>query len=292
MPTVPFRTVDVFTAVPFKGNPVAVVLDASTLTAAQMQQIAQWMNLSETTFVVPTTDPQADYHVRVFTPKAELPFAGHPTLGTAHALLESGLIRAHQGGLRQQCRLGLINLLVEVSPDGSRWLSFELPKPRLSAMDAAQSQALVAILQAPLASDARPFVVDVGPRWLVAQLDSADAVIQATPDLVQMKRQSIDGHHSGVVIFGAHPPGSAAQIEVRAFAPAHGVDEDPVCGSGNGAVAAFIRATGQADRFGRQILATQGQVVGRAGRVRLSIEPDTIHVGGMAVTGVNGSLTI
>lgn len=129
----PFKQVDVFTNARFKGNPVAVVLHGDGLTTEQMQQIANWTNLSETTFVLPPTDKAADYRVRIFTPTAEIPFAGHPTIGTAHALLEDGLIQAQNGVLTQQCDAGLIRLQVAKKPDGARQISFELPQPKAFA---------------------------------------------------------------------------------------------------------------------------------------------------------------
>ncbi len=119
----PFKQVDVFTAVPYRGNPVAVVLDGEGLSDAEMQTFANWTNLSETTFILPPSDPAADYRVRIFTPKAELPFAGHPTLGTAHAVLEAGLASAREGRLVQQCAVGLVDLAV-----GQNGLSFRLPR--------------------------------------------------------------------------------------------------------------------------------------------------------------------
>lgn len=291
MKTRALKTVDVFTEVPFKGNPVAVVLDATGLTIPQMQAIASWTNLSETTFVVPVSDSGADYQVRIFTPTAELPFAGHPTIGTAHALLEAGLVRPRRGVLRQQCQLGLINIHLDQPPGQPRWLSFELPPARITALNDTQTATLIAILGVPMAQGTQAWAVDVGPRWVVVQLGSAEAVIRAAPDLAQLKQHDIAGCYSGLVVFGPHPPGHPAQFEVRAFAPAQGVNEDPVCGSGNGAVAAVIQHTGQTNQFGAQVLTTQGQVVGRAGQVRLAIASGAIRVGGMAVTCINGTLT-
>jgi len=292
MMRIPFKTVDVFTTVPFKGNPVAVVLDANGLTTEQMQQIASWTNLSETTFVVPVTADGADYQVRIFTPGDELPFAGHPTIGTAHALLEAGMIEAKNGLLVQQCGAGLIKLKVEHANDGAKWISFDLPAPRFEALDAPQVSELQAILGAPLEKNTAPCLVDVGARWVVAQLSTAQAVLDAMPDLQRMRLQDRKGKHTGVVIFGKHAPESEARIEVRAFAPAHGVNEDPVCGSGNGSVAAYIRHTGQTAEFGSDFLATQGAVVGRAGRLRLSIADDAIRVGGNAITCMDGVLAV
>lgn len=292
MVRIPFKTVDVFTAVPFKGNPVAVVLDASGLDSGQMQQIARWTNLSETTFIVPVTAAEADYRVRIFTPEAELPFAGHPTIGTAHALLEAGMIAAKNGALIQQCDAGLIRLKVEHAGDSAPWISFDLPEPGIRALDDVETAELQAILGTPLEKNARPCLVDVGARWVVAQLPSSQAVLDATPDLPQMKLQDSKGKHTGVVIFGKHPAGSEARIEVRAFAPAHGISEDPVCGSGNGCVAAYIRHTGQTAEFGSDFLATQGAVVGCAGKLRLSITDDAIRVGGNAMTCIDGTLAV
>lgn len=286
----PLKTVDVFTGVPFKGNPVAVVLDAGGLSGAQMQAIASWTNLSETTFVVPVTEAGADYHVRIFTPGAELPFAGHPTIGTAHALLEAGMIAANDGVLVQQCGAGLVKLSVEQGEDGARWIAFELPPAAIRELEAARNAELQAILGTPLARPA--LLVDVGPRWVVAELDDAAAVLALRPDMARMARQDREGRHTGVVIFGAHPPGAQAKIEVRAFAPAHGIPEDPVCGSGNGSVAAYIRHTGQAGRFGGDFLATQGAVLGRAGTLRLSIGEQAIRVGGRALTCIDGRLNL
>ncbi|CAN7283566.1 PhzF family phenazine biosynthesis protein [Massilia sp. LjRoot122] len=292
MPRLPLKTVDVFTTVPFKGNPVAVVLDAAGLSAGQMQQIASWTNLSETTFVLPPTAESADYQVRIFTPGAELPFAGHPTIGTAHALLEAGVVAAKEGALVQQCAAGLVKLRVDQEGQGAPWISFELPAPTLTALDAGQAAQLESILGADLEVNVVPYLVDVGARWVIAQLTSARAVLACEPDLQRMKAQDIKGRHTGVVIFGEHDPGSTAGIEVRAFAPAHGVNEDPVCGSGTGAVAAYLRHTRQLGTFGSELLATQGEMVGRAGVLRLSISDEVIRVGGNAVTCIDGTLSL
>lgn len=292
MARLPLKTVDVFTSVPFKGNPVAVVLDADGLTPGQMQQIASWTNLSETTFVVPVTLDGADYQVRIFTPGAELPFAGHPTIGTAHALLEAGMVEAKGGVLVQQCAAGLVTLTVEQPEEGAPWISFELPAPAFTALDARQAAQLEATLRADLEVNVTPYLVDVGARWVIAQLTSARAVLACEPDLQRMKAQDSKDRHTGVIIFGKHDAGNAAGIEVRAFAPAHGVNEDPVCGSGTGAVAAYLRHTGQLDQFGREFLASQGEMVGRAGMLRLSISDEAIRVGGQALTCIDGTLSV
>jgi PhzF family phenazine biosynthesis protein len=291
MAHLPFKTVDVFTAVPFMGNPLAVVFDADDLSTAQMQRIANWTNLSETTFVLRATQAGADYRVRIFTPGAELPFAGHPTIGTAHALLEAGKIAPRDGALVQECAAGLVALDLRHADDGARWLSFELPAPAITPLDTAAADDLARVLGTPLAQGTQPCLVDAGPRWVVAQLPDADAVLAAAPDLQRMKANDLRDGHTGVLVFGPHAAGGKARIEVRAFAPAHGIAEDPVCGSGNGAVAAYLRHSGQLDTFGRDYIASQGAALGRAGFLKLSIDAAVIRVGGNAVTCVDGHLS-
>ncbi|NML62130.1 PhzF family phenazine biosynthesis protein [Massilia sp. RP-1-19] len=230
-------------------------------------------------------------HVRIFTPHAELPFAGHPTIGTAHALLEAGLVKAKDGVLVQQCRVGLIRLKVEAGADGAQSISFSLPEPGITPLDAAQVDELEALLGVRVDRNRTACLVDVGARWVIAQLDSAQAVLDARPDFVRMKEQDKEGRHTGVVIFGPHVDGRAARIEIRAFAPAHGINEDPVCGSGSGSVGAFIRHTGQVGRFGGAFQASQGAAVGRDGQIGLAIG-DAIEVGGYSVTCVEGMLRV
>jgi PhzF family phenazine biosynthesis protein len=187
MSSFPFKQVDVFTAVPFKGNPLAVVLKTDGLTGEQMQQIANWTNLSETAFVLPASSSAADYKVRIFTPASELPFAGNPTIGTAHALLEAGLIEAGDGVLVQECAKGLIPLRVEFDAAGGRWISFELPEPELIALTEAETRDLEANLGCTVSREARPELVDVGARWIVAQLADAQAVLACQPDFARLK---------------------------------------------------------------------------------------------------------
>jgi PhzF family phenazine biosynthesis protein len=289
MPSLPFKQVDVFTSVRFKGNPVAVILEGDGLSSAQMQQIAHWTNLSETTFVLTPTLPGADYHLRIFTPGAELPFAGHPTIGTAHALLEAGRIRPTNGKLTQQCKAGLIDVHVDETGD-ARTIGFTLPTAAFSPLPADELAELAALLDVPLSTTCPPQLVDVGARWVLVQLEDAAAVLAVTPDLARMKVLDAAGRRTGVVLFGPCAAGTAFDYEMRAFAPAHGMGEDPVCGSGAGCLGAFLRATGQvADAA---LTLGQGQMVGRDGRIRLGVHPDAITVGGHAVTCVEGSLQV
>ena len=280
MKTVRFKQVDVFTRVPFRGNPVAVVLDSADLDSDQMQQIAAWTNLSETTFVLPSTS--ADYRLRIFTPRAELPFAGHPTIGSAHAVLEAGIVKPKAGKLRQECGVGTLDLQV----DGETlWL--ESPP----ATDTALIDSDLHVLEKSLKSKVQgsPCVINVGPRWLVAKMADAEAVAALDPDMQVLSELSNRLSIGGVTVYGASDDGQSA-IHVRSFAPAHGIAEDPVCGSGNISVAAYLMKTGQDARVGTRYTARQGMQLGRDGRVSLRIESGKIFLGGSAVTCIEGTL--
>jgi PhzF family phenazine biosynthesis protein len=290
MQSLPFQQVDVFTNQHFKGNPVAVVLEGDGLSSSQMQQIAHWTNLSETTFVLTPTAPGADYRLRIFTPGAELPFAGHPTIGTAHALLEAGRVHARNGKLTQQCQAGLIDVRVDEAAEGGRDIAFTLPAPAISALEAGELAQLAGLLGTHLAPGFTPLLVDVGARWVLVQLLDAAAVLAVTPDFAGLTTLDAAGRRTGVVVFGPYPEGAAADYEMRAFAPAHGINEDPVCGSGSGCLGAYLRHTGQVTDADLRL--SQGQVVMRDGRIRLGIRPDAITVGGHAVTCIDGTIRV
>lgn len=280
-----FRQVDVFTDVPFKGNPVGVVHDADRLPAEQMQAIARWANLSETTFVCAPTDPLADYRLRIFSPACELPFAGHPTIGSAHAVLRGGLRPRTQGRLVQQCGAGLVHLRVEAER-----LFFALPKPAVHELPAGQLASVASSLGIEPGAVARAALVDVGIVWLTLQLSDAEAVRRLRPDPARVAEVTPHGA-PGVTVFGLEPEGAEAQIEVRSFAPAVGVNEDPVCGSGNGCVAALVRREGLIEE--NSYMARQGRCVGRDGRVEVRFDEDgTTWVGGSAVTCIEGALEV
>ncbi len=285
MTRVAFQQVDVFTAVPFKGNPVAVILEGGALSTAQMQTIAGWTNLSETTFVCPPADPAADYRLRIFTPRAELAFAGHPTIGSAHALLRHGLVPKHAGRLVQECGKGLVQLRV----DGER-LFLALPTPAFRGPDESQLAEAAAALGVAATQIQRAAIVDVGPVWFTVLLRDGAAVANLEPDMAAISALTRDSM-TGLNVFGFYANGDPAAVEVRSFAPAHGVPEDPVCGSGNGCVAALI----QRDRLlGRSsYVASQGRCMDRDGRVEVRFSDDgTIWLGGHAVTCVEGTLTV
>jgi PhzF family phenazine biosynthesis protein len=269
----PFSQVDVFTSVPYRGNPVAVVLDADGLADEEMRQFANWTNLSETTFVLPPADPGADYRVRIFTPATELPFAGHPTLGTCHAWLAAGGAPRQPGVIVQECGAGLVTL--RRTPHG---LAFSAPPVlRDGPVDAELLARVASVLRIDRSAIVDASWADNGPGWIAVLLDSADAVLAVKP-----ADSDLD---LGVV--GAYPPGSPAAFEVRAFFPKDGgTAEDPVTGSLNASVAAWLLRTGRATA---PYVASQGTALGRAGRVHISRDADgTIWVAGGTVTCISG----
>lgn len=284
----PFRQVDVFTAEPTLGNPVAVVLDADDLTDAQMAAVARWTNLSETAFVLATTDPAADYRVRIFTPGSELPFAGHPTLGTAHAWLEAGGTPATPGTVVQECGVGLVTLR------RADRLAFSAPPVTATALDAGLRDRIVAALGVDAAAVVDARLLDNGPRWHVLRLDTAATVLALRPDMAALAATGADvgvvaPHPDGAAPDGASPDGAAPQVELRAFAPADGIPEDPVTGSLNASVAQWLQGEGVLpDAY----VAAQGTALGRAGRVHVERDGATTWVGGDTVSVLSGTATL
>jgi len=265
-----FKQVDVFTDRPFLGNPVAVVVGAEGLDTAAMQRIACWTNLSETTFLLKST--KADYRLRIFTPRQELPFAGHPTIGSAHAALEAGFV-SRKSRLGQECGAGIIELSVE--PDGRIFLR----GPRARAQPLEKQ-----IPSIPLAPASAVLKIDVGPVWIVGEMSDARALAALKPDMTALAEWTQSLGASGVTVF-APSDDSLSKIHVRSFAPAHGIAEDPVCGSGNLSVAVYVK-----NRFGSEYVARQGMQLGRDGRVSVRVRKDDIEIGGHAVTCVDGTL--
>jgi len=284
--TVRFRQVDVFTSTPFCGNPLAVVFDADALDAAQMQAIARWTNLSETTFVVAPTDPRADYRVRIFTTGGELPFAGHPTLGTAHALLDSGYRPKTPGRLVQQCGVGL----VELAGGRDGW-AFSAPAARVAPLPAAQYDALRAALRSDAIDfAAEPAAVDNGAPWLVVRMQSAAACLALAPDAAALAAIVHAAGAHGLAAYGPHPADGPATFEVRCLMAGErfGTGEDPVTGSANAAIAGLL--TRQQRRPGPRYTARQGTVLGRDGRIRVAYDDDAgrTWIGGDSVTVIDG----
>lgn len=287
-----YKVVDVFTSRPLAGNPVAVVFDADGLDTAAMQAIARWTNLSETTFVLKPTTPAADYRLRIFTPRSELPFAGHPTLGSAHAVLEARRATPREGGrLVQQCDIGLVDVTIEDGAEG-RQLTFALPSARIEPLPDADVAELDLILGCKLNHAAAPAIVNVGPIWVVLPLSDAAAVLDLRPDFARLAAFERRLGVTGLTVFGRYPRGDVA-MEVRAFAPSCGVEEDPVCGSGNASVAAFQWERGLLPPSGVAYVAAQGRCVGRDGRVKVQVGVDgQVRVGGSCITCVDGVLAL
>ncbi|WP_166849271.1 PhzF family phenazine biosynthesis protein [Isoptericola sp. BMS4] len=274
-----FRQVDVFASGPLTGNPVAVVHDADDLTDEQMAAFARWTNLSETTFLLAPTDPAADYRVRIWTPGGELPFAGHPTLGTAHAWLEAGGTPRDAAAVVQECGVGLVTVRRD-----DAGLAFAAPPLRRSGSVAPEDLARIArALRVPVSAIGDAAWVDNGPGWVAALLDDAAAVLALEPDMAAFGDLKI-----GVV--GPYGPGeSDAAVEVRAFVPGIGVPEDPVTGSLNAGIGQWLAG----DLLPSRYVASQGTAMGRRGRVHVAREAaDLLWVGGAAVTTISGTATL
>jgi PhzF family phenazine biosynthesis protein len=281
--TRPFKQVDVFTAEPYRGNPLAVVLDASGLSDDQMQRFARWTNLSETTFLLPPQSPDADYRVRIFTPGGELPFAGHPTLGSCHAWLEAGG-RPHgrDDVIVQECGVGLVRL----RRSGSR-LAFGAPPLRRSVPDPDTLAQLLPVLGLRPGEVLAAQALDNGPVWLSLLLDSPTTVLRLAPNHGELERL---GQKVGVaaVYHGAGETGP--HLEVRGFAAPIGVPEDPVTGSLNASLAQWLMAE---RLLPTRYIASQGARLDRAGRAHLERDSqEQVWVGGDAVTCIDGSVLL
>jgi PhzF family phenazine biosynthesis protein len=272
----PFAQVDVFTTGAFRGNPLAVVLDAERLDTAEMQRLANWTNLSETTFLLPPTTPDADYRVRIFTPMEELPFAGHPTLGSCHTWL--GANPSHRGDVVvQECGAGLVP--IRRAAEGR--LAFAAPPlVRDEPADEPVRRELAEFLRIDESAIQEARWIDNGPGWVGVRLESAAAVLALTPGRIELS----------VGVVGPYPPGSPHAVEVRAFYPVTGsMMEDPVTGSLNAGIAQWLLGTG---RLTAPYVAHQGTALGRDGEVHVARDPDgTVWIGGTSVTRIVGELT-
>ena len=285
-----FRQVDVFGRAAFTGNPVAVVLDADDLSDAQMHRIANWTNLSETTFVQIPSTPDADYRVRIFTPRGEIPFAGHPSLGTAYALVESKRTEAAQGRFTQECGAGLIQIEVDRSNDEDK-VFVTAPHLTISTIGTDVLREIGHIAHLDSLDDAEPLVIDVGPQWLTLRLPDTDTLSHLAPNMQRLSEFSHEHGLTGLTVYATtNEPGVA--LRVRSFAPAEGVSEDPVCGSGNICVAAHLIQTDTVSTAGYDYAASQGKEIGRDGLVLTKIDKatGTIIVGGRCQTRISGQI--
>ncbi|SMH47047.1 phenazine biosynthesis protein PhzF family [Rathayibacter oskolensis] len=269
-----FAQVDVFGAEPFLGNPVAVVVEGDDVSDDAMAAFARWTNLSETTFVLAPTTPEADYRLRIFTPGGELPFAGHPTLGSAHAWLAAGGVPRGDGAIVQECTAGLVRLRVTEAG-----IAFAAPPRRRSGpADEATVERAAAALGIRRSEILGHEWVDNGPGWLAVRLASAARVLELAPD-----QALLAGLPLGVV--GPHAAGSECAFEVRAFIPDAGVAEDPVTGSLNAGIAQWLIGAGLAPE---QYVAAQGAALGRAGRVHVERVGEDVWIGGATTTLIDG----
>ncbi|UXX95624.1 PhzF family phenazine biosynthesis protein [Streptomyces sp. AD2-2] len=274
-----FMQVDVFSTSPCSGNPVAVVLDGTGLSDEEMRGLARWTNLSETTFLLPPTVPEADYRVRIFTPGGELPFAGHPTLGSARAWLEGGGTPQDDERIVQECGVGLVTVR-----RGEDVLSFAAPpRVREGALDEDQLLRFVGALGIKRDQVVAHEWVDNGPGWAVVRLATAAEVLALEPDFSLMPDAMVGA-------IGAHPDGSRHAFEMRTFAPGAGVPEDPACGSMNAGVGQWLTSTGAAPASYR---VSQGTRLGRAASIEVTADADgTVWVSGAAVVLISGTITL
>ena len=273
-----FTQVDVFTATALLGNPLAVVHRADALDEERMQAFARWTNLSETTFLLAPTDSGADYRVRIFTPGGELPFAGHPTLGSCHAWRERGGRSKKTGEVVQQCGVGLVRIKIDEAG-----AAFAAPPLARAEVDAEELDAVLAALDTDRGRLVAAQFLKNGPNWLSLELDSAATVLALEPDAARMKR------FASVGVVGAHPAGSECAYEVRGFVGRPSLYEDPVTGSLNAGLGEWLIGSGRAPE---RYLAAQGTRLGRAGRVRIAREGTTIWVGGDTVTCIRGDVEL
>lgn len=277
-----FFELDVFAGAPGRGNPLGVVADARDLDSTAMQAIAAWLNLSETTFLLPASQSGADYRLRIFTPRQELPFAGHPSVGTAHAVLELGLMTPRHGRLVQECGAGL--LPIEVAGEGSqRRIHVRAPK---GVERRTEATAILRTLGTDRLGTLRPVVIDNGPLWWCIELADETVVRTLTPDLPAMAAVCTETRTTGVAVF-ARCTGQHYALVVRAFVPAGGIPEDPVTGSANAAICTWLHASDSLPA--RRFTSSQGREVGRDGIVECRVDDgDEVWIGGQTQTVVSG----
>jgi PhzF family phenazine biosynthesis protein len=286
-----FMQVDVFTDRPLFGNALAVVLDGEGLSDEQMAAFARWTNLSETTFLLAPTDPAADYCVRIFTPTVELPFAGHPTLGSCHAWLAAGGVPRDAGAVVQQCGVGL----VRIKRDGTRLAFAAPPRRRSGPLDGPMLERIARFLGIARADIVAHQHCDNGPGWKAVMLKSAAQVLALRPQLSSESELEIGvvapAGPGKVGVVGSHAPGDAVAFEVRAFFPAPGgaLAEDPVTGSLNAALAQWLI---ESDLAPPRYVAAQGTAMGRAGRVFVEHDGHDTWIGGHVAPCIEGRLTL
>ena len=284
-----YLQLDVFADRPGTGNALGVVFDAAGMDAAAMQAHAAWANLSETIFFLPPASPAADYRVRIFTPRSELPFAGHPSVGAAWAALDSGLAQARDGRLVQECAAGLLPVRIE-DRDTTRAIHVRAPHAReVTTGDTHRAALATALRGLPLGALA-PALWNNGPGWWLVELADAAAVRSMTPDLPAITTLTSASDAVGLAVFG-RAGASDHDLAVRAFCPADGIPEDPVTGSANASIAALLHRAGALPGAGGRYLASQGRELGRDGKVEVQVDGEgEAWIGGRVQAVIRGSV--
>jgi len=289
-----YLQLDVFADRPGAGNPLGVVFDASDLEADAMQAYAAWANLSETIFFLPPTAAEADYRVRIFTPRQELSFAGHPSVGAAWAALDSGLAQAKEGLLVQECAAGLLPVRIE-QRNAMRLVHVRAPQAREVLTGGAHTDGLASALQGLPLGELAPVLWNNGPSWWLVELADAAAVRAMQPNLSAIAALTMASNAVGLAVFG-RTDDSDHDLAARAYCPADGIPEDPVTGSANASIAALLHHAGAlpgADRPGpyRRYIASQGREIGRNGRVEVQVDHENeVWIGGQVQAVIRGSV--
>ncbi|MET1161479.1 MAG: PhzF family phenazine biosynthesis protein [Pseudoxanthomonas sp.] len=289
MTTRRYLQLDVFADRPGAGNPLGVVFDASDMTGEEMQAYAAWANLSETIFFLPASSADADYRVRIFTPRQELPFAGHPSVGAAWAALDSGLSHAKQGRLLQECAAGLLPVRIE-ERGTRRVIHIRTPHAREVQARLQHEEALALALEGLALGEIAPALWNNGPNWWLVELADADAVRAMRPELAAIASLTAASDAVGLAVFGR--AGVADHdLAVRAYCPAEGIPEDPVTGSANASIAALLHHAGALPGAEGSYIASQGRELGRDGRVEVRVDEQAeVWIGGQVQAVIRGSV--
>ncbi|MBU1014736.1 MAG: PhzF family phenazine biosynthesis protein [Bacteroidetes bacterium] len=274
-----FYQVDVFTSKAFRGNPVAVIFDADHFSDEVMQQVANWINLSETTFI--QSSSIADYKLRIFSPQKEFPFAGHPTIGSAYAVLKSRLINPKKKEILQECKAGLVRISIEKNNIFALVPKIEILSTKIDKLEFEDALGCKIISE--------PIAIISGPVWGVAGVDGCETLDGININTEKIIRISNKYNLTGLTIYSAIP---GKGVFVRTFAPIVGVMEDPVCGGGNAAVARHLKHTGGNKTFGNKYTAYQGKSVKRDGIIQIKYDNEEILIGGEAKTIIKGMIKI
>ncbi len=285
-----FMQCDVFSDAAGAGNGLGVVLDGENLSTEQMQAFAKFTNLSETTFVLPVTKTEASYRVRIFTPISELPFAGHPSVGTAHAVLEAGLVKSDNGKLVQECEAGMLPVRVE-GKAANRNIYVRAPRARIIPQESSFENLLKAATSNMALGRLEPTLMNNGPSWWCIELADECAVRELKPLLSEIAALTLASNSVGLSVF-ARSESSEYQFVVRAFCPADSIPEDPVTGSANACIAALMYEKNVLGNTGKAYIASQGREIGRNGFVQVRVDDDgEVWIGGKTQTVIVGDLS-